>query len=154
MTEEIKLRVGNISEVEEKLEQDGEKLQEKKLVDTYFRTECDSVLKLRESSSGNLVIRYQPTEQGFEKVLDKKVEKPKEIKTELKDENGIKSILDKEMKFYSWKEFTVIINRIKNLGEFLIIEGDEKPDKELVFEKLNLKNPGIIKVPFSDLTKQ
>lgn len=153
MTEELKLRVKEIENVEKHLRDKAEMEKEVEAKDTYFDNDSQVVLKIREDDSGKWFIRYKPTEEGFEKVTEEEIENIKEFKEQLGKKHGIKSVLDKDMAFYSWKEYTVIVNRIRNVGDFLIIEGEEQPEKEFVEEELNLENPEHITVPFSDLEK-
>lgn len=154
MTEELKLRVTTLERVEKTLEDEGNLEERKEVKDTYFKTDCEEVLKIREDGSGSYLIRYRPTEEGFEKVGEEKLEDLEKAKEQLESEKGVKAVLDKEMAFYSWKEFTVIVNRIKNVGDFLIVEGTEQPDKDMIEQELKLENPDHIQVPFSDLKQQ
>jgi len=151
MTEEIKLRIPENIDIEEKLDGLGGEFDHSiEAVDTYFDISGKSVLKIREDSEGDWLVRFEPSGDGFEKTEEVEIEDVEELKQELEKKHGVKAVLDKEMDFCSWNDFTVIVNRIEDVGDFLILEG-ENPTKETVEEEFGLEDPEYITVPFSDL---
>lgn len=153
MKEELKIRLEEPEKVERKLEEEGEQERKIDAKDTYFDTPGQNVLKIREDDEGSWLVRFRSIENGFQKTTEQKIEDKGELKNLLKQKHGVKSVLKKPMSFYSWKRLTAIINRIENIGDFLIIEG-ESPQKKFVEENLGLEDPEYITVAFSDLDRQ
>lgn len=154
---ELKIQILDYRKIEEKLKNLGGELYEtKKIVDTYFKTkDANSVLKIAEYDSETFFLEELEKNQsgGFEIINEKKIEgldKANEIKAELKIKFGVKCILKAERHYFRFSQFRVIINLIDNVGEFLILTG-ENISEEMITKTLKIENPKFIRVPFSDL---
>jgi len=154
---ELKIQILNYRKIEKDLQNLGGVLYEtKKIVDTYFKIKnANSVLKIAEYNNETFFLEELEKNQngGFEIINEKKIEgldKTNEIKAELKIKFGIKCILKAERHYFRFPQFRVIINLIDNVGEFLILTG-ENISEEMITKILMIENPKFIRVPFSDL---
>lgn len=148
---ELKIRIRNHKKIEEHLKKKGAKfIEELEVLDTYFNQPEGEVLKTVEDGHDSTLVRYKEKEGKFETVQKEKIDDIEKKKKDLGEIFGIKAVLKKKMRFFSFGEYRININLIEDIGEFLILEG-EKPTKEFMKEKLGFKNPEYITVPFSDL---
>ena len=67
-------------------------------------------------------------------------------------EYGIKKALTNIRRFFRYKDLTITTNQFKNIGQFLIIEGDN-PSLAFVKEVLGIKNPEVITDSFDNLSE-
>ncbi|MBU0460719.1 MAG: CYTH domain-containing protein [Nanoarchaeota archaeon] len=151
MGEELKIKIENHKEIEEKLQQLGAKFTEElNVTDTYFNQPSDEVLKITEDERGDFLVNLKSKEGKFEIVKYEKVENIDKIKKELTNKHGIKCILKKKRRFFDFQSYKININLIEDLGEFLIVEG-ENLTEDIISNKLKMDNPEFVKVPFCDL---
>lgn len=153
MTEELKIRIHDYKKVEEKLKKLGAKFtKEISVVDTYFKQPTDKVLKITEDERRNFLVNIKSKNGKFEIVKYEKIDNAEQLKRELTHEFGIKCILKKKRRFFDFENYIININLIEDVGEFLIVEG-ENLFPEIITEKLKIKNPELITVSFAELKK-
>lgn len=151
MTEEIKIRIDNYKDVEKKLKELGAVFDKKiDVKDTYFDKSEEEVLKVTEDDTGDYLVNLKSKNGKFEIEMYKEIKKPELMKKKLKKKFGVKCVLKKKRIFYDWREYKVNFNLIDNVGDFIVIEG-ENLDREETAEQLQIENPEYITVPFSDL---
>jgi len=149
MSSELKARINDWKQIENKLIKIGAKfLEEKDVVDTYFSQPEGKVLKLTDSNDGCTLIELHAKDGKFELAKQEKVQPNK--KTELAKQFGIKCELKKKIRFFSFESMKISINLIEDVGDFLIVES-ENPKKEFFTEKLGIKSPEWITVSFDKL---
>ena len=154
MSEELKLRIHNHEIIEKSLIAKGAELtDETSFLDTYFKQPQGHVHKIVEKKQGAFVNIFQAVNGKFEVVKDEAVQNAKEIKKVLTLKYGVKRIMKGSRKFYSFKNFKIIFNLIDDVGEFLILAG-ENPTKEFVKNDLEIENPEYITVSFDELPTQ
>ncbi len=138
---EVKFRIEDIKEVEEKIEDSAEFIVEKTESDIYFNSpwkdfkESDEALRIREDNEGVTVTYKGPK-------VDSRTKSREEVKVGIDDyQSGIQLLKDlgftpfgevvKNRRIYELEGATVCIDRVENLGEFLEIElQGEKSDVE------------------------
>ena len=153
MKKEIKIRIHDYKKVEKKLVKFGGKFREQiDVVDTYFNQPNGKVLKITEDNKGNFLVKLKSNNGGFEIVQYDKIDDVNKSKREFSEKFGVESILKKKRRFFDLDNFSVNINLIENIGEFLIAEGDNVTN-ETITETLEFKNPEFITVPFNKLGK-
>lgn len=151
MPEELKIKIKDHKEIEEKLQQLGAKFTEElNVTDTYFNQPSGEVLKITEDERGYFLVNLKSKDGKFEIVKYEKVENIDEIKKELTKKHGIKCILKKKRRFFDFQNHKININIIEDLGEYLIVEGENLTEK-IISDKLKIENPKFVKVPFCDL---
>ncbi len=151
MAEEKKIRIKACKEVEQMLLSKGAVFErEASVTDTYFRQQKGHVLKVTEEEQGAFEVELKADRGGFAIVRYEKVEDAEERKEELAEEFGIKRVLKKRRRFFAYKEYTININLIEDVGEFLIVEGERVPES-VITEELGFPDPTWITVPFSEL---
>jgi len=154
MVEELKIRIHNYKKIEKMLKTLGWKFTEEiNVVDTYFNPPKSEVLKITEDDKGNFLVNLKSIEGKFQIVKYEKIDDVKKLKKELTDKNGIKCILKKKRRFWYLGNLMININLIEDVGEFLIVEG-ENLTPEIITEKLQIKNPEFITVSFDELKLQ
>ncbi|MFB6209225.1 MAG: hypothetical protein ABEJ56_03735 [Candidatus Nanohaloarchaea archaeon] len=150
MTEELKIRVEDESRAKNRIKEVGADLEKKVSVkDTYFQGQGEDELKITETGEGEFLRKYEKKDSGFQQVKNDEVENPDEKKQQLEQQFGIKTVQQKEISYYSLGDKTIILNRIRNTGVFLI-QG-ENVRKEFLEEELGFENSEYIEAPFSDL---
>jgi adenylate cyclase class IV len=154
MRGELKVKINNYRKVEVELAKLGAKFsKELHVVDTYFNQLKGEVLKITEDDGGDFLVNLKSKGGGFEIVKYEKIENVEGLKKELSNKFGVKCILKKRRRFFDFGDYTININLIEDLGEFLIVEG-ENLKKEIVTKKLKIKNPKFITVSFDELKKK
>lgn len=157
MVEELKIRIHNYKKVERRLKSFGAKFTEEiDVIDTYFYSITGEVLKITEDDKGNFLVNLKSENGKFKIMKYEKIDNLKKfekLKKELTEKYSIKTILKKKRRFFNFENYKININLIENLGEFLIVEG-ENLTPEIITEKLNIKNPEFIIVSFDELKKQ
>lgn len=129
---EVKFRIDNIKEVEEKVEDFAEFIVEKTESDIYFNSpwkdfrESDEALRIRKDNEG-VTITYKGPK------IDSRTKSREEVKVNIDDyQSGVQLLKDlgftpfgevvKNRKIYELEGATVSVDRVENLGEFLEIE--------------------------------
>ncbi len=153
MKEEVKIRIHDYKAVEEKLIELGVKfIEEIEVTDTYFNQPPDKVLKITEDDRGNFLVKLKSKDWKFEIAEYKPIKDVSKLKNQLTEKFGIKCILKKKRRFFDFGKYSININLIENVGEFLIIEG-EKLTPDIATNILKIKNPEFIHVSFDELKK-
>ena len=153
MAEELKIRIRDYKKVEENLIRLGAKFSEEiDVVDTYFKQPVGEVLKITEENRGNFFVNLKSKNGKFEIVKYEPIDDVQKTKNELTKKFGIKWILKKKRRFFYFKNYKININLVENVGEFLIVEG-ENLAKEIITEKLKIKNPEFVTVSFDELRR-
>ncbi len=151
MSEELKVHISNYKIIERKLLEKGCKfLEETKFIDTYYKQPKGVVLKIVEKNKGDFLNFFQAANGKFEVVKDESINNAKELKKELTSQYGVKRVLKGKRKFFQFKEYKIIFNLIENVGEFLILVG-ENPSKSFIENELEIKNPKYISVSFDEV---
>jgi len=161
---EIKANIEK-EEIEKRLTLLGIKLIKREhQIDTYFDhpyynfKKRDEALRVREVGS-NLFLTYKG------KKLDKETKTRKEI--EIKVGKKIFSLLktlgffevdrvEKIRDFYQWNNLRIYLDKVRNLGEFLEIEGKRWEDKKRILKllkKINIKKENLIRKSYLELLK-
>ena len=161
---EIKANIEK-KEIEKRLTLLGIKLIEREhQIDTYFDhpyynfKKRDKALRVRETEN-NFFLTYKG------KKLDKETKTRKEI--EIKVEREIFSLLktlgffevgkvEKIRDFYQWNNLRIYLDKVRNLGDFLEIEGKKWEDKKRIFKllkKINIKKENLIRKSYLELLK-
>lgn len=154
MIQEIKIRIYDVQEVEQRLLQNGAKIIDQTyFIDTYFHQPKGKVLKIVEKKSGEFINIFQTVDGKFEVVKDEKIENVEKLKKELAVQHDIKRTMEGSRKFFQFKNHQIIFNLIDDVGNFIIVTG-ENPSKEFVEKELGIKNPEYITVSFDELKQE
>jgi len=153
MSEELKIRIRDYKKVEENLVKCGAKFSEEiDVVDTYFRQPVGEVLKITEDNRGNFLVNLKSKDGKFEIVKYEPIDNIDRVKSDLTKKFGVKCVLKKKRRFFDFENYKININFIEDVGEFLIVEG-ENLAREIITEKLKIKNPEFITVSFDELRR-
>jgi len=151
---ELKIRINNYKKVEENLIKLGAKFDEElDVVDTYFNQPSGEVLKITEDNKGDFLVKLKLKEGKFVVVKYEPVRNVDKLKKVLIKKYGLKCVMRKKRRFFDFEDYNININLIEDVGEFLILEG-ENPTPEIITEKLKIKNPEFITVSFDELKKK
>lgn len=153
MTEELKIRIRDLDRLEERLDElDAEFDKEIDVKDTYFQTSGENVLKVIQDDTGDYLVEYVPTNDGFEVKRREELDDPELTIRKLRKESGIESVLNKKKFFWKIDELTLELTLIEDLGDFIIVKGDTV-EKSFVKNVLKMDDPEYIDVSFSQLEK-
>lgn len=149
---ELKIKISNFMQIEKILEKLGATFQqETKVVDTYFNQPKGSVLKTTEDNiRGNFLVKLKEKNGKFEVIQFKKIRNIDEAKYVLINLHEIKCILKKKLRFWDFENYEISLNLIENVGDFMVIEGEDITREEII-KKFKLKNPEWITVSFDQL---
>ena len=151
MATELKARIPDIDKLESRLKDLGAVFdRELKVTDTYFCQPEGFVLKIVKDSKGSRLSRLEAKDGTFIIVEDKLLNNPETVEKELTQEHGIYRILRKKRRFYKYKDYTIDLNLIEELGDFIILV-HESPKEEDMEKILDVSEPEYIRVPFSEL---
>ncbi len=151
MAQELKVRITDYKSVEEKLKNLGAVfLEEKTFVDTYFKQPKGHVMKIDEENRTAFLIEFRENDGKFDLARKESLKDHKKAKQELLSQYGLKRILKGRRKNYRLDDFTITLNLIDNVGEFLIVTG-ENPTKKFITQRLTIGNPEYITVSFDEL---
>lgn len=151
MSEELKVHIHNHIDIEKSLLRKGAKLiDETYFIDTYFKQPEGKVLKIVEKASGSFINIFQAVNGKFAVVKDEQIDNAEKMKAEFTSQYGIKRILKGKRKFYKLQDYKITFNLIDDIGEFLILTG-ENPTKSFVEKELQIENPEYITVSFDEL---
>lgn len=153
MKKEIKIRIHNYKKVEDNLTKLGAKFSEEiDVVDTYFKQPAGKVMKITQDDRGNFLVKLEAKDGGFEILKYTKIHDVKRRKKVLSEKFGVKCVIKKKRRFFDFGEYNININLIEDVGEFLIIEG-ENLDKEVITNKLKIENPEFVTISFDELVR-
>lgn len=151
MIQEIKARIYNVQKVERRLLQNGAKIIDQTyFIDTYFHQPKGKVLKIVEKKKGAFINTFQAVDGKFKVVKDKQIDNVEELKKELNTQYGIKRIMTGSRKFFQFQNYQIIFNLIDDVGNFIIVTG-ENPSKEFVEKELDIEKPEYITVSFDEM---
>jgi adenylate cyclase class IV len=153
MADELKIRVHDWRQVEAELLRRGATFREERhIVDTYFRQATPTeVLKIQQDQRGHWLVELKPHDGKFAIVKFDPISDPARLHAELTERFGVKSVLRKICRFYDWGAYVIDFNLIEDVGDFLVLTGEE-PRPELLAE-LGIDNPEYIRVPFDELPR-
>ena len=153
MKEELKIRIENYKEIQKRLLRAGAKfIEEISCKDTYFKQPKGEVLKITEDDKGDFQVHLKEENGKFRIISYDEIGQVELRKKELSQRHGIKCILKKKRIFFDFGDYMININLIEDVGEFLIVEG-ENLNPEIITEKLGIKDPEFITVSFDELKK-
>ncbi|MDA2922487.1 hypothetical protein MYX07_04455 [Patescibacteria group bacterium AH-259-L07] len=153
MAEELKIQINDHKEIEKKLLELGAKfVEEISVKDTYFQQPKGEVLKITEDDYGNFFVNLKSRNGKFEIVKYKKVGNVDKLKSKLTQQFGVKCVLKKKRRFFDFRGYSININLIDDVGEFLIVEG-ENVTPDIFIKELKIKNPEFVTVSFDELKK-
>lgn len=151
MLQELKIRISNYQEVEERLKKLGALfITESDFIDTYFNQSRDEVLKITTTENNSLLINLNSVNGKFGIVSKQSIENVDKLKKELSDKYGIRAVLQGKRRRFKLEDLEITINFIDEVGEFLILTG-ENPTEDFIVDKLGIKNPEYIRVSFDEL---
>src|SRR5260221_11329960 len=153
MAQELKIRIDDYKQIEKELKNLGALfIEEKIFIDTYFNQPSDHVLKLAKINNKFFLEELKAKNGKFNFVKDQPLsnDESEEIKEQLTKQFGIKRELQGTRKNFQLEDFRITLNLIDDVGEFLILIG-ENPTEEFITEKLDIKNPDYIRVSFDEL---
>ncbi len=153
MTEELKFRIENASELERKVVNLGARfVNEVSSNEIYFNQPPGKVLKIKQSQQGNFLIVLKKKENTFQYIKEEKLEAMEEIKRELENKYGIHCVQKKTIRYFRFKDYQLDLIAIEDLGNFFVIEG-KKISQNVISEIFGTSVPENITVPFDQLKK-
>lgn len=155
MAEELKIFIDDAQKAEEQIVSKGAKfVEEVFVVDIYFNQPEGQVLKLTENNRGNFLTMLKAQNGGFQILKQEKIDNTSKIKHQLTQQFGIKCILKKKRRFFSFPGCDNInINIFEDIGSFLIVEG-EKVTKDFIEQTLGFRHPQYLTISFAELKIQ
>lgn len=133
--------------------------------DVYFRHPCrdfkktDEALRVR-----NVKDKYFLTYKGSKLDPETKTRKEIQIRIEKGIFNFLKSLgfsaageVEKWRSFYQWKDLKIYLDEVKELGNFLELEGTSWKDKEKMFEileKLGIEKRNLTRKSYFELLEE
>lgn len=149
--EELKARVEDFEQVKSEIESKAGFVEKLNATDIYFDIDGRRVLKIRREKDpdGDFLVRFEPREDGFEKVEETRVENFQDRKQELESSYGVDTVMEKEVYRYNWKGYDILLISFDEKGDFLVVQSENVGVD--VFKNFGLENPDLIGVPFSQL---
>jgi adenylate cyclase class IV len=153
MAQELKVRVSDYKNIEDKVKSLGAVfLTEAPYKDTYFNQPEGEVLKLSQNGDEVSLIKLQATDGKFVVTDNQTVSDISKVTDELTTQYGVNDTLVGKRITYTLGHLKLQFNLIGSVGDFFIVTGDN-PSKEFITEKIGIKNPEYITVPFNQLPK-
>jgi len=150
MKRELKIRIDNIPDIEERLFQLGAiKGKSAMYRYVYFNQPDGEVLKITKKPEGTFKTIIRARAGKFDIISSDRVDNEKQLLQELTTKFGIKKELVNQRLFFTLGEDKLSLNNIREVGRFLIVEG-KNPSMEVIV-RLGIKNPEIITKSFDDL---
>ena len=151
MKKELKVKIEDIDLLERHLKEIGAVFDhELQAIDTYFKQEAGSVLKIVEDNRGDFLSELESTEGGFTIKQRTEITDVESARAKLSSQFGIQRILKKRRRIYTYREYIIDLNLIEGVGDFLVLVG-EKPEESIIENELGVVNPEYVRVPFSEL---
>ena len=151
MARELKIRLGDKQQAITKLTSlGGEYVNDTGSVHTYFNQPDGLVLKLVEMNGVVTLDILKREGENFIIVSQEPVKNQAAMLEKLKDQYGIKTKLTMRARSYQLQDYKVGLYDIENVGEFLILTGDN-PTVELLDKWFAIKSPEVITVSFDNL---
>ncbi len=151
MKKELKIRIADYKEVEKLLEQAGAKfIKQDTSTYTYFTQPAGKVLKITQNNEGSFKTVIERSGDQFNIIENSALDDPKELLEEYSKEHGIKKAMSNIRRFFEYKDLIITTNQFKDIGQFLILEGDN-PKLSFITEVLGIKNAQVITKSFDDL---
>lgn len=151
MLRELKARIPDVPTLELRLLKLGARFdQEIDGVETYFKQPEGQVLKIVEDNTGTYLLQLQAQDGGFLIMEQRSVSDPFPISLQLTQEYGIHRILKKRRRLYRFRQYTIDLSLIDEVGDFIILVS-EAPAEADMKEVLGMPEPEYVRVPFSEL---
>ncbi|MAG59653.1 hypothetical protein CMO96_02580 [Candidatus Woesebacteria bacterium] len=151
MNFELKVALLDHKKTEAELAELGAKfIVEDEVVDTYFNQPSGKVLKVARNNKGDWLVKLRAAGDGFEHIAKEKLDDAQAVKRKLAEEHGLRRVIQKRRKIFSYNKYEISVEHVQGLGDFLIIKGDERVPDE-VLAKLGLQGSVFVAVPFCDL---
>jgi adenylate cyclase class IV len=155
MPSELKARLADWRATASALYDKGAVLQQELgLTDTYYNQPAGSVLKLTETGGGATLVELKASGGGFEAIRKQDIAPTgvEGAKKRLAAKHGVKCVLDKKRLVTQYRQYTVLFELIKGLGDFLIVQG--KDLRHEVFGELGLQKPKLVTKSFDELWRE
>lgn len=153
MAQELKVKINNSDTIEERIKKLGATfLESYSFIDTYSKQPFGEVLKVSESNNKYAIIGFKEIDGKFQEVINKPLSQDEFLhkKAELIEKYGLKRILQGKRKIYRLDKFRITFNIIEDVGEFLILTG-ENPTEKFITDDLKINDPQYIRVSFDEL---
>lgn len=153
MTEELKFRIENASELEKRVLDFGARfVEEISSTEVYFNQPSGRVLKIKQSKQGNFLIELEKKDAGFRYLREEKITDVEKIKKQLENTYGVHRVQKKKIRYFRYQNFQLDFIAIEDLGDFFVIEGD-KVSQKVVSHLFGTSVPENITVSFDQLKK-
>ena len=150
MPKERKIRIRNAAAAEAALLRRGARFtHELRVTDTYLKQPEGAVLKISENENGAFLVRLR--KEGGTFIIESEKPISDAEKRALLKKRTVRSILKKRRRFFAFETYTININLIEGVGDFLVVEGESVPLS--VFADLGIKKPEFVTVPFDRLPR-
>lgn len=162
MTTELKAKINDLEKIQSTLKKIGVKfVSEVEVTDIYFKSKEKTNLKISiypEDSmpfSGSYLIFYEhdPISKKFE-FKKMEVEKVDTLKYILGKVIGVKTAIDKRRKFFRFNSIMISIDKIKELGGFLILQGENKKELLKLLDEFGIDRNSLEKKSFDELVSK
>lgn len=151
MSQELKIRIGDYGAARKGLESLGARfVKELHVTDTYFNQPEGHVLKMTEDEEGDFVVELEARRGGFDYIRYDRIGDAAKEKAELAAKYGVRRVLRKRRVFFDLKGYKLNFNLIEDVGDFLVVEGDNL-SKDLFPGELGIRDPEFVTVPFDQL---
>lgn len=151
MQRELKVRIDDFREVEKKLAELGAKfIKEFTYKYTYFNQPEGKVLKITKREEGNFLVKLERRASNFNCLSNEHVSNLSKTMNKLSSKFGISKHIINKRRFFEYKEHLISTNQVKDIGQFLLIEG-KSPSRTLAEEITGSKKLEIVRKPFDKL---
>lgn len=153
MAREVKIRIDDRRLIEVTLDALGaERGQHLHVTNVYFKQPPGEVLKMSQDETGDFLVQLRAGDGGFELIANEPIADVQATWSDLAKRFGERSRLSKEEISYAipGKDYSVIVTMIPNVGDFLIIQGED-PTADIALRDFGIVDPVVIDVPFDEL---
>ncbi|MBI1973787.1 hypothetical protein HYS54_03150 [Candidatus Micrarchaeota archaeon] len=151
MAEEIKVRIRDRKAAERRITSKGGRFTgEISVRDSYFNQPAGETLKVTEDDRGNFVVRLHTSNGKFQITEYRRIRDAEKMKRKFGKLYGLKCVLHKKRRFFSLGKLKININVTRELGSFLIVEG-ENLNKPAVMKALGIQHPDYVTLAFDEL---
>ncbi len=148
--EQVKIRIYQPWELQSRLKLMGAPLlgtwMEK---DVYYLQPSGSFLKIKYTKNAAFLVKLRKEGEGFGKEI-RLLRDPEHKAKELGEKFGVMKEVEKKVRSYSYRGFSIRIQSIEGLGDFLIIENSHGDAKALL-RKLGIEKPEYVSLAFSEM---